>query len=194
MQETRVSLHIYHVRYSGLTPPPILLPPTPFFPPGYPLPICSITTSPQSSSSLESHLLLDLGDRQTGVEALGACAGAVEDGVAAVQAHRVVEGVLALGRPLVARVDQPPVRLEQDGGAQVLLRVPPVRGARRRAARAEDALVEAVELLSVRLALPVLLALLVWVSASSLAPVPDSMRAYMFHLRLLLVCPFADTA
>jgi len=112
-----------------------------------------------SPSTLKSHALLDLGNRQAGVEALGACPGAVENGVAAVQAHRVVEGVLALGSPLVAGIDQPPVRLEQDGGAEVLLRVPPVRGARRRAARAENALVETVELLPVRLGLPVLLAL-----------------------------------
>lgn len=186
MQETRVSLHIYHVRYSGLTPPPVLLPPTPFSTSGYPLLICSITTPPLLPTPLKSHLLLDLGDRQTGVETLGACAGAVENGVAAVQAHRVVEGVLALGRLLVTRVDEPPVRLEQDGGAQVLLRVPPIRGARRRAARAEDALVEAVELLAVRLTLPILLAL--WcVSASS--PVASYMRAlstYVLRRRIPL--------
>ena len=123
-------------------------------PPPFPL-----ITSPSPPLYLKSHRLLDLGNRQAGVEALGARPGAVENGVAAVQAHRVVEGVLALGRLLVAGVDQPAVRLEQDGGAEVLLRVPPVRGARGRAAGAQDALVEAVELLAVRLALPVLLAL-----------------------------------
>jgi hypothetical protein len=79
--------------------------------------------------------------------------------VAAVQAHRVVEGVLALGGALVTRVNQPPVGLEEDGGAEVLLRVPPVRGARGRAARAENALVETVELLAILLGLPILLAL-----------------------------------
>lgn len=114
---------------------------------------------PIVSPHLEGHALLDLGNREAGVEALGACPGAVENGVAAVQAHRVVEGVLALGSPLVTGIDQPAVRLEQDGGAEVLLRVPPVRGARRRAARAENALVETVELLPVGLGLPVLLAL-----------------------------------
>lgn len=64
--------------------------------------------------------------------------------MAPVQAHRVVEGGLALGLALVAGVGEPAVRLQEDGGAQVLLGVPPVRRARRRAAGAEDALVQAV--------------------------------------------------
>ena len=80
--------------------------------------------------------------------------------MAAVQAHGVVKGGLALSLALVARVDQPAVGLEQDGGAEVLLRVPPVRGARGRAAGAENALIQAVELLAVGLGLAVLLALL----------------------------------
>ena len=168
MQETRVSLHVStksplfrtHIHHA------ILLSPSrsssqPFFTLSSYSPTTPLPSLPKPTHPLKSHLLLDLGDRQTGVEALGAGAGAVEDGVAAVQAHRVVEGVLALGRLLVTRVDQPPVRLQQDGRAQVLLRVQPVRRARRRAARAQDALVQPVELLAVRLALPVLLALCV---------------------------------
>lgn len=106
------------------------------------------------------HLLLDLGNGQTRVEPLGARPRAVENRVAAVQAHRVVEGVLALLVALVARVDEPAVRLQQDGRAQVLLRVPPVRRARGRAACAQDALVQPVELLAVGLALAVFLALM----------------------------------
>jgi len=79
--------------------------------------------------------------------------------MATVQAHRVVESVLACVGALVTRVNQPPVRLEENSGAEVLLRVPPVRRARGRAACAQDALVEAVELLPVGLALSILLAL-----------------------------------
>ena len=74
----------------------------------------------------ESHGLLELGNGQSGVETLGTCPGAVEDGVAAVERHGVVEGVLAGGGSLVTRVGDPAVRLEEDGGAEVLLRVPPV--------------------------------------------------------------------
>lgn len=61
--------------------------------------------------------------------------------MAAVQAHAVVEHLLALGVALVARVVEPAVRLQQDRRAEVLLAVPPVRRARCRAARAEDAFV-----------------------------------------------------
>jgi hypothetical protein len=49
---------------------------------------------------------------------------------------------------LVARVSDPPVGLEKDGGPKVLVLVarPPVGGARSGAARAENALIETVEL------------------------------------------------
>ena len=78
---------------------------------------------------------------------------AVKNGVASVQAHAVVEGVLALGLPLVTRIGDPAVRLEENGRSKVLLLVPPVRGAGCRAAGAENAFVETVELLAVVVAL-----------------------------------------
>jgi hypothetical protein len=46
--------------------------------------------------------------------------------VAAVEGHGVIEGVLAGGGSLVTRVGDPAVGLEKNGGAEVLLRVPPV--------------------------------------------------------------------
>lgn len=76
------------------------------------------------------HLLLDLGNGLAGVQALGAGACAVEDGVATVQAHGVLELGLAGLRALVSGVNQPSVGLQQDGGAEVLFGIPPVRGAR----------------------------------------------------------------
>lgn len=79
--------------------------------------------------------------------------------MAAVEGHAVVEGLAALGGALVTRVGEPAVGLEEDGGAQVLLGVPPVRGARRGAAGAENALVEAVELVALLNRLAVFLAL-----------------------------------
>lgn len=79
---------------------------------------------------LQSHLLLDLGNGVAGVKTLGARSRAVENRVASIQAHRVVEGVLSLGLPLVTGVDDPSVGLEENGGSQVLLGVPPVGRAR----------------------------------------------------------------
>lgn len=99
------------------------------------------TSDPTVICSSECHALLDLGNRQCRIQSLGARAAAVEDGVASVHAHRVVQRILPLGRLLVARVGDPPVRLKQDGGAEVLLAVPPVRGAGCAAAGAENALV-----------------------------------------------------
>lgn len=79
--------------------------------------------------------------------------------MAAVEAHAVVEGILALGGALVARVGDPAVRLQQHGGAEVFFLVPPVGRARGAAAGAEDAFVEAVELLAVGFGLAVFAAL-----------------------------------
>ena len=77
----------------------------------------------------------------------------VEDGVATVQRHAVLETLLALSTVAITRVGDPSIGLHQDGGAEVLVLVPPVRGARGRAAGAENALVHAVELLTVFLRL-----------------------------------------
>lgn len=75
---------------------------------------------------LRGQHLLGLGNRTTRVQTLGAGPCAVENGVATVDAHAVVESSLALGGALVTRVGQPAVGLEQDSGTQVFLRVPPV--------------------------------------------------------------------
>lgn len=106
----------------------------------------------------KGHGSLDLGNGQTGVKTLGAGSGAVHNGVASVQRHGVLEHLLSLGGGLVSRVDHPSVGLHEHGGTQVLLLVPPVRGARGGAAGAQNALVEAVELSSVGNGLQVLLA------------------------------------
>lgn len=90
--------------------------------------------------------LLDLGDGLARVEALRAGPGAVHDRVAPVHAERVLQLVQPGRGRLVTGVDDPAVRLHQDGRPQVLVAVPPVRRARRRAARAQDALVQPVQL------------------------------------------------
>ena len=75
---------------------------------------------------MSGHHLLDLGDGAGGVQTLGAGSCAVQDGVAAVDGHAVVNGVLALSGLLVTRVGEPAVGLEENGGTEVLLAVPPV--------------------------------------------------------------------
>jgi len=111
------------------------------------------------SALSESHALLDLSNRQRRVETLGARPRAVKDGVASVQAHAVIKGVLALRLLLITRVGDPAVRLKEDSGSEVLLLVPPIRRARCRTAGAENTFVETVELLAVLLSLAVFAAL-----------------------------------
>lgn len=79
--------------------------------------------------------------------------------MAAVHGHAVVERRLALHLLLVTGVRQPSVGLEEDGWAEVLLRVPPVRWAGCGAAGTQDALIETVELLALLNRLKVLLSL-----------------------------------
>src|SRR5262249_35686424 len=83
------------------------------------------------------HHTLDLGDGLGGVEALRAGLGAVHDGVAAVEAERILEIVEALSGRLVAAVLEPAVGLKQRGGAEETLAVPPIARAGGRAARAQ---------------------------------------------------------
>jgi hypothetical protein len=81
------------------------------------------------SALVSCHQLLNLRNGARRVETLGARPCAVENGVATVDAHAVIQGVLALGGLLVTGIGEPTVGLEEDGGSEVLLRVPPVRGA-----------------------------------------------------------------
>src|SRR6202008_700265 len=102
--------------------------------------------------------LLDLGDRARRRQALGADVGAVHDRVAAIEAEGIFQLVEPLAGHLVAAVRQPAIGLEQDCRAEELVGVPPVARARGRAAGAEDAFVEAVELLALLGALQAFLA------------------------------------
>src|SRR5262245_7780833 len=92
------------------------------------------------------HQLLDLGDRLGRVQALRTGLGAVHDGVAAIEPERILELVETLAGRLVAAVGDPAIGLQQDGRAEIAVAVPPVARAAGRAAEAEDALPEAVEL------------------------------------------------
>src|SRR3569623_772731 len=90
--------------------------------------------------------LLDLGDRLGRVETLGAGVRAIHDRMTAIEAERILELVEPLAGHLVAAVGEPAIGLEQDRRTEELVAVPPIARARGRAAGAQYALVEAVEL------------------------------------------------
>ncbi len=100
------------------------------------------------SDGAAHHQFLDLADGLRGVEALGAHVHAVHDGVAAEKAVGVFQVVQARARGFVAAVGDEAVGLQQAGGAHELVGVPPEARAARGAARAQDALVQAVELVA----------------------------------------------
>lgn len=77
----------------------------------------------------------------------------IENGVASVQTELVLQLLLPVRAVRISRVCNPPVRLHERRGPEVLVLVPPVARAARRAARTQDALVQPVELLAVVLAL-----------------------------------------
>ena len=72
-----------------------------------------------------------------------------------VYTHAVVQSILALSFLLVTRISDPSVRLQENSGAEIFFAVPPVRRARGAAARAENALIEAIELAAVGLRLAI---------------------------------------
>lgn len=109
----------------------------------------TLPPSPKFLGSGKRHALLDLCNRLPGIQPLRTRPRAIQDGMAPIQAHVVIQHRLPLALVLVAGIGEPAVRLQEDGGAEVLLAVPPVRGAGGGAAGAEDAFVQAVEFLAV---------------------------------------------
>src|SRR6202040_454029 len=79
-------------------------------------------------------------------EAFWAGLGAVHDGMAAIEPERVFEPVEALAGALIAAVSEPAIGLQQDRRAEIAVLVPPVARAGGRAAEAENALPQAVQL------------------------------------------------
>src|ERR1700738_1419847 len=72
------------------------------------------------------HLQLELGDGFRRVEALRACLGAVHDGVAAIEPERVFKIVEPFAGGLVAWILDPARGLQQRGGPEEALAVPPI--------------------------------------------------------------------
>ena len=76
--------------------------------------------------------------------------------MATIQFHCVVQPCQTSVGHLISRINDPTESLLQNGGAKVVLRVPPVGWARSCAACAQDALVQAIQQLTVFLGLVVL--------------------------------------
>ena len=100
--------------------------------------------------------MLQLVDRSTRIQILGASMRAVHNRMASIQLVRIVQTLQSLLRHLITGIGDPSVRLLQNRRTQVLISVPPVRRARRRAAGAENALVQTVQKQTVLVRLQIL--------------------------------------
>lgn len=94
---------------------------------------------------------LDLLGGITGVEIFRASDCAIENIVAVVGAGAVLEQMKTVVKVLVEGLDEPAVRLHKHRRAEEDLAIPPVRRARRGAARAQNALIKSVEAVTVDL-------------------------------------------
>jgi hypothetical protein len=63
------------------------------------------------------NILLDFADGAGGIEALGACLGAIHNGVTAVQRKGIIESLQPLSPGFISAVGEPPARLQQHSGA-----------------------------------------------------------------------------
>src|SRR3546814_5706035 len=77
---------------------------------------------------------------------LGANVRAVHDGVAAIEAERVLKLIQPFARHFVTAVGQPAIGLQQDRRAEEAVGVPPIAGAGCGTTGAQDALVKSVQL------------------------------------------------
>src|SRR5262245_18571821 len=93
-------------------------------------PLLTRITSDGGSHLPLDHHALDLSDRLGRIETLRAGFGAIHDGVAAVEAERILEIVEAPPRRLVAAVLKPAVGLQQRGRSHETLAIPPIARAR----------------------------------------------------------------
>lgn len=110
------------------------------------------------------HHFLDFCNGLPWVEPLGACLCAVHNSVAAIEGEWVLQLRQTLLSEIVTRIDHPAIGLHKHRWSQVFIPIPPVAGAARAAAGTEDALVQAIQFLSVLNGLVVLhLALLAFI-------------------------------
>src|SRR5450631_4530268 len=91
------------------------------------------------SKSAKRQELLDLADRLGRIQVLRTSLGAIHDGVAPVQAKRILQLIETLAGRLVAAVDNPPVGRQQRRRTEIAVTVPPVARATGRATGAQNA-------------------------------------------------------
>lgn len=97
----------------------------------------------------KSHRLLNLRNGLSRIQPLRTSPRTVQNGMASIQTHTVIQHRLPLRLVFVTAVCEPAVGLQENSGTEVFFAVPPVGGAGRGAAGAENAFVETVELLTV---------------------------------------------
>src|SRR5690606_37342694 len=100
-----------------------------------------------SGTALQQHVT-DVTDGPGRVQTLGTYVHAVHDATATEHTERIVHGRQALFGHRVTAVSQETIGLQQRGRAEELVRVPPEGRATGRAARAQNAFVQTVQLLA----------------------------------------------
>src|SRR3954462_8842105 len=98
--------------------------------------------------SAANHQFLDLANRLGRVQSLRADVDAVHDRVATEQTVRIFEVIQTLAGRLITAIGDKPISLQQTRGTHELVRIPPEARARRRAARAQNALVQTIQLVA----------------------------------------------
>src|SRR5579885_1581574 len=97
-------------------------------------------------SAAQHQQLFDLGDGLRRVQVFWAGAGAIHDGMAAVEPKRVLQRIKPLAGFLIPAVGDPAIGLQQYRRAEIAVAIPPIGRARRRTAEAQNALPQTVEL------------------------------------------------
>ena len=100
------------------------------------------------TNNLESHLLLNLRNRQPRIQSLRTSPRTIQNSMAPIQTHTIIQRRLPLFLLLIPAIRQPPITLQQHRRSQILLAIPPIRRTRGRAAGAENAFVQPVKLLA----------------------------------------------
>jgi len=95
-------------------------------------------------------------DLLSGVQALWAGTGTIQYGMASVELELIIYSSQSLIGIFITAVTYPPIGVEQSGGAEIGLRVPPVTGAGCATAGAEYALVHPIQLSPILLTLQIL--------------------------------------
>jgi len=134
MLQTRL-VYIYKAAYSATMPAAILPPASPSL--RFPLHAIPSTLDPTihpfqakhnlsshpptNNPNLESHLLLNLRNRQPGIQSLRTSPRTIQNSMAPIQTHTIIQRRLPLLLLLIPAIRQPPITLQQYRRSQILL-------------------------------------------------------------------------